>query len=97
MQILNNESTSGKFRLTEKQEILIRNKVSALPRLERLAIYFYFWEQYSHWRIARNLCVPVDDVSKLIQSAMARLRFEFVEIADSYFGISNTSKVERAA
>ena len=97
MQILTKESTAGKFRLTEKQEILIRNKVSALPRLERLAIYFYFWEQYSHWRIAKNLCVPVDDVSKLIQSAVARLRIEFSEIADSYFGTSTSSKIERAA
>jgi DNA-directed RNA polymerase specialized sigma24 family protein len=97
MQILNEESQPGKFRLTEKQEILIRNKVSALPRLERLAVYYYFWEQYSCWRIARNLCVPVDDVSNLIQSAMARLRNEFSEIADSYFGMSNTSKFKRAA
>ncbi len=94
---LTEENTAGRFQLTEKQEILIRNKVSALPRLERLAIYFYFWEQYSHLRIARNLCVPVDEVSELIRSAVSRLRIEFAEIADNYFGAPASSKLEHAA
>ncbi len=87
----------GKFRLTEKQEILIREKVSALPRQERLAVYFYFWEQHSYFRIARNLSVPVNDVSILIQSAMVRLRSDLLGIADSYFGTYIPSKMERAA
>ena len=65
-----------KLELTEEQNILIYNKVLALPRQERLIIHLYFWEQYSHIQIARDLRLSLDDISKIIQSAMLKLRGE---------------------
>lgn len=74
-----------KLKLTEEQEILVRDKVLALPRQERLIIYLYFWEQYSHLQIARDLCVPVEVIPKIIQNAMNRIRGDLLEIAGIYF------------
>jgi len=97
MQILDRKIMIGTFKLTRNQESCIREKVSALPRQERLSIYFYFWEQYSHFQIARNLGVPVSEVSMLIQNAMITLRSELSEIADIYFGTDVSSELERVA
>lgn len=97
MQILDRKLMIGTFKLTKKQESVIREKISSLPRHERLSIYFYFWEQYSYFQIARNLCVPVSDVSRLIQNAMVKLRGELSEIADIYFGADFSSEIERVA
>jgi len=80
------------LRLTEKEKTLIRDKVFALPHKESLAVYFYFWEQYSYLQIARNLSVPVSEVSKLIQSAKLRLYGEISEVGNIYFRTNNQSK-----
>lgn len=74
-----------KLNLTKEHEILVCGKVLALPRQERLVIYLYYWEQYSHLQIARDLCLPVSDVPRIIQNAFARLRGELLEVAGNYF------------
>ena len=74
-----------KLKLTEEQETLVRNKVLALPRQERLTIYLYFWEQYSYRQIARDLCVPVEVIPRIIQKAMNRIRGELFNMAGIYF------------
>lgn len=87
------------LKITEEHEILVCDKVFALPRQERLVIYLYFWEQYSHFQIARDLCLPVNDIPRIIQNAFARLRGELLHVAESYFetyGASNTLKYRGA-
>lgn len=97
MQMQKNLSIVGKFKLTEQQEILIREKVSRLPQQERLAIYFLFWEQHSHMRIAAHLGIAISDVPLLIQKAMAKLRTDLSEVANTYFGLCSAIKTELAA
>ena len=65
-----------KRRLTSEQEAAIRERVSKLPRAERLAIYLYFWEDSSTGAIAAALDISTQLVEKLIHNALARLREE---------------------
>ena len=92
-----NKLMYGNFRLTLEQKIIMNKKISNLPRLERLAIYFHFWEQCPQTKIANNLGIPSKDVPELLKNAMTKLRFDFLEIADSYFGVLVPSKMELPA
>lgn len=85
--------------LTKEHGILVCDKILALPSQERLVIYLYYWEQCSHLQIARNLCLPVSDVPKIIQNAFSKLRGELLEVAGTYFetyGAANTLQYKGA-
>lgn len=97
MHKFNKNWLTGSFKLSESQEALIRQKVALLPQQERLAIYFHFWEQHSHMRIAANLRIAISEVSPLIQKAMIRLRADLEEIADSYFGPYSPKEMDQAS
>jgi RNA polymerase sigma factor (sigma-70 family) len=73
------------LKLTEEQKEMINNKVLSLPSEEKLAIYLYFWKEFSHLQIARDLGMSVCTISQLIENAMLRLRRDFFEIASEYF------------
>lgn len=79
------------LRLNEDQKILIRNKVFLLPKKERDTIELYFWQEYSHLKIAQILNVQVSDVSELIKSALSKLRGDFLGIASEYFEMYSPS------
>lgn len=78
-------SLRKELKLTDDQKKMIHDKVLTLPSEEKLVIYFYFWKEYSHLQIARDLGMPVNNISKLIENAMLRLRKDFFEIASEYF------------
>lgn len=60
--------------LTESDEVFIREKVSRLPRDERLVTYLYFWEGVSAQTISATLKIPTTLVFKIIENALLRLR-----------------------
>ena len=72
--------SSEQKRLTSEQEATIRERVSRLPRAERLAIYLYFWEDSSTGTIAAALDISTQLVEKLIHNALARLRGELESV-----------------
>lgn len=78
---------AGNFRLNERQEKIIREKVAMLPQQERIAIYSVFWEQRSYIQIAKSLNVTTNEVDKIIYNALIRLRSGLHEIANTYFGV----------
>lgn len=65
---------STRKRLTERQEALIRERISKLPREEMLAVYLYFWEGSTTREIAKVLSLSVGLTAKLINNALVRLR-----------------------
>lgn len=97
MENKNKNTIVGKFRLSEAEESFIRSKVSALPYKERLAIYFLFWEQRTPLNVASEFSMSVREVSYLVSHAMTKLRSEFTDIADSYFGVNNIKALEQPA
>lgn len=88
---------AGKFKLSERDEKIIREKVSTLPQKERLAIYFLFWEEHSLLRISHELCTSTDDVARRLSNGMARLRSELTDVADRYFGTIAPANLEQVA
>lgn len=73
------------LRLTEDQKNFISNKVLSLPLEEKLAVHFYFWKEYSHYQIARELCMSVSAIAELLENAKIKIRRDLFEIASEYF------------
>jgi DNA-directed RNA polymerase specialized sigma24 family protein len=74
-----------KLELKEEQQIFIHDKVLSLPLEEKVATYLYFWKQYSHFQIALETGLPVNNIRELIENAKLRLRADLFEIASEYF------------
>ena len=55
------------------EEALIRDRITRLPHLERLAIYMHFWEKANYVEIANSAGIKREDVVSLIHRGLNRL------------------------
>lgn len=62
-----------------KQKDFIRKRVQHLPPAQMVVVNLIFWKNYSIDQAAEFLDCTVDHIKKLKESALMKLRYEFVD------------------
>ena len=80
LELMSDEPSVLEKMIEEEKNVMIREAVSCLPKVQKLVIYEYFWKEKSLRQIARERNVSITTIRESYHSAMAKLAVALKEL-----------------